>query len=134
VVAKKRCKIVKKKKHCKRFEASVMPCGFRFLKGNVLVDILHLLVRGNPGPILHAVGSKSDRRCVLPLANNFHVIFLLWWQEAIFIEAIESLLSSAKALPTLCMKASAQKASHAKVQKSFKIKGFLKCALRELNS
>jgi hypothetical protein len=37
-----------------------MPC-FRVPKGYELVDILHLLVRGNPGPILHAVASKSDR-------------------------------------------------------------------------
>jgi hypothetical protein len=39
-----------------------MPC-FLIRKGYVLVDILHLLVRGNPGPILRAVVSKSDRRC-----------------------------------------------------------------------
>jgi hypothetical protein len=45
-----------------RFEGSTMPC-FLVQKGYVLVDILHLLVRGNPGPILRAVVSKSDCRC-----------------------------------------------------------------------
>jgi hypothetical protein len=51
-----------------------MPC-FRVPKGHVLVDILHLLVRGNPGPILRAVGSKSDRRCVLVEELHFYAIF-----------------------------------------------------------
>jgi hypothetical protein len=40
-----------------------MPC-FLVQKGYVLVDILHLLVRGNPVPILRAVDSESGRRCV----------------------------------------------------------------------
>jgi hypothetical protein len=53
---------------------------------------------------------------------HFYAIFALRWQEAIFIEA-RFLLDSAKALPTLCVKASAQKALRAKVQKCFKIKG-----------
>jgi hypothetical protein len=50
----------------------------------------------------------------------------------IFIETIDSLLNSAKALPTLCVEASAQKASRAKVQKCFKIKGFFKVCTAEI--
>jgi hypothetical protein len=45
-----------------------MPC-FLVKKGYVLVDILHLLVRGNPAP---------------SISRTF---LLLRWQEAIFIEA-----------------------------------------------
>jgi hypothetical protein len=52
----------------------------------------------------------------LSKSSIFMPFLLLRWQEAILIEA-RFLLNSAKALPTLCVKASAQKASRAKVQK-----------------
>ena len=110
---------------CGRLEGSMMPC-FRVPKGYVLVDILHLLVRGNPGPILRAVGSKSDRMCVLCRSAPFLCHFCFYGGKKPSSLKLDFLLNSAKALPTLCVKASAQKASRAKVQKCFKIRGFLK--------
>jgi hypothetical protein len=62
----------------------MMPC-FLVLKG---YDILHLLVRGNLGPILRAVGSESDVKCV-PCRRALYSmpLFLLQRQEGIFNEA-----------------------------------------------
>jgi hypothetical protein len=100
-----------------------MPC-FRVPKGYMLVDILHLLVRGSPGPILRAVGSESDRRCVLYRRAPFLCHFCFYGGKKPSSLKLDFLLNSAKALPTLCVEASAQKASRAKVRKYFKIKGF----------
>jgi hypothetical protein len=76
---------------CERIEGSMMPC-FVFSKCCVLVDILHLLVYGNPESILHAVRLKSDRMLVRALSDDskssiFLPVLLFQWQEAIFIEA-----------------------------------------------
>jgi hypothetical protein len=101
----------------------MIPC-FRVSKDSVLVDILHLLVRGNPGPVLRAVGLKSDRRCVLFRRAPFLCHFCFYGGKKPSSLKLDCLLNSAKALSTLCVKASAQKASRAKVQKCFKIKSF----------
>jgi hypothetical protein len=100
----------------------------------VLVDILHLIVRGNPGPILRAVDSKSDRRCVPCQRAPIFGPFCFHGGKKPSSLKLDFLLNSTSVLPSLCVKASAQKASRAKVQKCFKNKGFFKCARRELNS
>jgi hypothetical protein len=101
-----------------------MPC-FRVLEGYVLVIILHLLVRGNPKPILRAVGSESDRMCVsLSKSSIFKCHFCFYDGKKPSTLKLDLFLKSAKPLPTLCVKASAQKALRAKVQKCFEIMGF----------
>jgi hypothetical protein len=70
------------KKLCGRFENSMMPC-FWVCVGRHSTPPVH----GKPGPILRAVGSKSDGRCVPCQRAPFFWTFLLSrWQEAIFIE------------------------------------------------
>jgi hypothetical protein len=121
---KKRCKFVKNV--WVRFEGSesTMPC-FLVQRGYVLVDNLHLLVRGNPGPILRAVGSKSDRRCAPCRRAPFSGPFCFHGGKKMEMKP-DFLLNSASVLPTLCVKASAQKASRAKVQNCNKKKAFFK--------
>jgi hypothetical protein len=71
--------------------------------------------------VLRAVGSKSDRtRCVLCRRAPLLCHFCFYGGKKPSSLKLDFLLESAKALPTLCMKASAQKASRAKVQKCFK--------------
>ena len=95
-----------------------MPC-FLVQKGYMLVGILHLLVRRNPGPILRVVDSKSDRRCVPYRGAPFFGPFCFYGGKKPSSLKLDFLLNSASVLPTLCVKASAQKALHAKVQKCF---------------
>jgi hypothetical protein len=95
-----------------------MPC-FLIRKGYVLVDILHLLVRGHPGPILRAVVSKSDRRCGHCRRAPFFGHFRFHGGKKPSSLKLDFSLNSASVLPSLCVKASAQKASRAKVQKCF---------------
>jgi hypothetical protein len=102
-----------------------MPC-FLLQKGYVLVGILHVLLRGNPGQILRAVDSKSDRRYVPCRRAPFFGHFCFYGGKKPSSLKLEFLLNSASVLPTLCVKASAQKAARAKVQKCFKNKGFIK--------
>jgi hypothetical protein len=125
-VVVKRCKFVKNV--WGRFEGSTMPC-FLVQKGYVLVDILHLLVHGNPGPILRAVGSKSDRRCAPCRRAPFFGHFCFHGGKKPSSSKLDFLLNSASVLPTLCVKASAQKASRAEVQKCNKNKGFFKVCM-----
>jgi hypothetical protein len=94
-----------------------------------LVDILHLLVRGNPGPILRAVDSKSDRMCVPCRRAPFFGHFCFYGGKKPSPLKLDFLLNSASVLPTLCVKASAQKALRAKVQRCFKRKGFFKVCI-----
>jgi hypothetical protein len=51
-----------------------MPC-FQVPKGYVLVDILHLLVRGDPRPILRAVDSKATVGACFVEELHFYAIF-----------------------------------------------------------
>jgi hypothetical protein len=93
----------------------------------MLVDILHLSVRGNPGPSLYMslVRKGTVNACLI---EELHIIvfvpfLLLQWQEGGKNPSsvkLDFLLNSANEWPVLCVKASAQKASRAKVQKGFK--------------
>jgi hypothetical protein len=102
-----------------------MPC-FLVQKGYVFVDILHLLVRGNPRPILRAVVSKSDCRYAPCQRAPFLGPFCFHSGKKPSSLKLDFLLNSASVLPTLCVKASAQKTLHAEVQKCSNNKGFFK--------
>jgi hypothetical protein len=93
-----------------------MPC-FLVQKGYVFVDILHLLVRGKPGPILRAVVSESNCRCAPCQRAPFFGPFCFHGVKKPSSSKLDFLLNSARVLPTLCVKASAQKALRAKLQK-----------------
>jgi hypothetical protein len=105
-----------------------MPC-FLVPKGYVLVDILHLLVHGNPGPILRAVVSKSGCRCAPCQRAIFFGPFCFHGGKKPSSSKLDSLLNSARVLPTLCVKVSAQKASRARLQKCNKNRGFFKVCM-----
>jgi hypothetical protein len=102
---------------------------FLVQKGYVLVDILHLLVRGNPGPILRAVVSKIDCRCAPCQRAPFFGPFSFHGGQKPSSSKPDFLVNSARVLPTLCVKASAKKTSRAKLQKCNKNKGFLKVCM-----
>jgi hypothetical protein len=97
-----------------------------------VVDILHLLVRGNPGPILRAVVSKSDWRCAPCQRAPFFGRFCFHGGKKPSSSKLDILLNSARVLPTLRVKASAQKASRAKLQKCNKNKGFFKVCMARI--
>jgi hypothetical protein len=105
-----------------------MPCFF-VQKGYVLVDVLHLLVRGNPGPTLRAIVSKSDCRCAPCQRAPFFGPFCFHGGRKPSSSKLDFLLNSAHVLPTLCVKASAQKASRARLQKCIKNKAFFKMCM-----
>jgi hypothetical protein len=76
-----------------------MPC-FLVQKGYVLVDILHLLVRGKPGPILRAVVSKSDCRCAPCQRAPFFGPFCFHGGKKPSSSKLDFLLNSARVLCT----------------------------------
>jgi hypothetical protein len=71
-----------------------MPC-FLVQKGNVLVNILHLL---NPGPILRAVVSKSDCRCAPCQRAPFFGPFCFHGGKKPSSSKLDFLLNSARVL------------------------------------